>query len=1067
MQSPRNKQDESTQNEIARLRAERDALCVELNELRGRQGKEHIDYKLLVELQDDLVVRVDGDGRFQYASPSFCETYGKSVDELLGEEFIRYVHPDERGKVEAELKQLFEYPYRARMEHRSATVNGWRWFAWSNRAVLNDEGELEGIIGVGRDITRQKEAEKGLEESNLNLRQYFDSIGEGLFIHSADTLQITKVNKAGCEMLNLQEPDVLGRCIQEFCIEDSTFSREEAMRRFADFARSEQSIVEWVIQPIGKNPFWVELLVMPCQLSDRLEVITVMRDISKRKQTLQAMRDAQLRFQNLFENIPTGLHIYKLDTRDQLILRDFNPSAESVLGFSHDVFIGRTFEKVFSVKAGVHLSERLKQVAREGGVWTEEHFMLAVGEEHKIFQIDVFQVVSGTVAACFFDITEQVQSRDALSQAVHTYRNLFLNSQVGLFQTTMDNGKVIEANDVVARMAGFESRKELLTSGIRISDLYVDPEERARMKRELEENGEVRNFEVQMFDIRGDRLWGRISAKLNHEARLVEGVVEDVTFEKEAQQTLRLIQGRLELVINAANLGIWDWEIPEDSIIFNDWLYLKLGEARKDNESTESWTEYIHPEDREFFHRSLLQGVETKDDSMDFEARIVRPDGEILWVSTVGRVVSWDDEGRPLRAAGIQRDITERKDFEQQIILAKEEAESANRAKSEFLALMSHEIRTPLNAVLGFNEILSMDQEDEEALSMHNTIKESGNVLLSIINDILDLSKIEAGRIDLESIPFSPQGVVQEAIYLMSATARKKDLRLEFTVDPSVPEFVMSDANRWKQVITNMLSNAIKFTEEGKVLVFLNVEPSGPRRSILSLRVEDTGIGIEPDQLARLFKPFSQADSSTSRRFGGTGLGLVLCRKLCNKMGGTIEVESEPGKGSIFTATIEVELQEGHEYDGAGDEYEEDEEEERYASSYPMDILVVDDIPHNMLVAVKMLRMLGYEPKEAHDGEAGLREVEEQGFDLVLMDLHMPRLNGYEAVKRLRESGALSRQFGQPIQVVALTACTMPEDRERSLKEGMDDFITKPINLVDLKQVIRGSYHRLKSQPQE
>jgi len=1050
-------------DELASLKSERDALRTELQVLKGEANAEEsplVDYRLLVESQNDLVVMADLTQRFIYTSPSYCELVGMSQTDLNGKNLMPFVHPDEHEETMKVIRDIMDPPHQVNVELRTASKEGWRWISWSARGVLDESGVVKSIIGVGRDITEKKKLESSLLNSNKDLNTYFNSIAEGLFVHDLDTLEIKQVNQAACRLLHMDEEALLGRHLQQFCLEDGTFSREEAVKRFCEGSRKEAQMMEWLIKPEGLEAFWVEIQTVPCSLTESEEVITVMRDISKRKQTLQAISDAQLRFQNLFEHIPVGLHIYRLDSQERLVLRDFNPAAVNSLRIAHEELIGKSIEHVVPFLVDSELMERLKRIARDGGGWREEEFSVCLGEETRYYQVDLFQVVSSTVAICFFDTTEPVQSRQALNQAVKTYRNLFLNSQVGLFQTSLESGELIEANEVVARMAGFDSRREFLASRVSISDLYVNRGDRERILRELVQNGEVRAVEVQMYDIHGSLLWGRISAKLDQESKVIEGVIEDITFEKEAMESLRQTQGRLELVIDAANLGTWDWEIHSDTVMINSWTYIMLGLEERSSESLEDWVSYVYPDDREIFVRGLKSSLRDKQGVMNLEYRMRNTDGEIFWVSHTGRVVSWDAEGRPKRAAGIQRDITDRKGFEEQIITAKEEAESANRAKSEFLALMSHEIRTPLNAILGFNEILSMDLDDEEQLGMHQTIKESGNLLLNIINDILDLSKIEAGRIDLESFTFSPSAVVNEVIQLMGAVARDKQLSIELEEDEGVHEVMVADANRWKQVITNILSNAVKFTEQGGVKVHLASEFVEQDLYRLVLSVTDTGIGISEQQMTRLFKPFSQADSSTSRRFGGTGLGLVLCKKLCEKMGGTILVKSVAGEGSTFTAKILAKvpgtgMAKG---EGGGDTQPSNE---TFAMDYPLDIVVADDVPHNMMLAVKMLRRLGYEPSEAWNGEDAIQKLEGHGFDVVLMDLHMPEMNGFEASKIIRDNRVLSHRYSRPVQLVAMTACTMEEDRAMADSVGMDGFLTKPVNLAGLKQSLLAAHRRL------
>ena len=388
-------------------------------------------------------------------------------------------------------------------------------------------------------------------------------------------------------------------------------------------------------------------------------------------------------------------------------------------------------------------------------------------------------------------------------------------------------------------------------------------------------------------------------------------------------------------------------------------------------------------------------------------------------------------------------DITERKRANQQILQAKEEADQASRAKSEFLALMSHEIRTPMNGMLGMTELLLLAQRDASEKEMLEIIQNCGLSLLNLINDILDFSKIEAGHLKLQEEVFPLRAQLDELISLHSPVANGKGLKLESIIQPGIPDLLFGDYNRFRQILNNLLSNAIKFTHTGGVELKVEEVERHAHTALLRVMVRDTGIGITGEEISQLFQPFHQLDSGLRRRHGGTGLGLAICKRLTQLMGGSILVESEPGKGSSFILEIPFRL-------AVGVQVSPDTERpvaipEDLASKIPLRILVVEDNPNNRKVVLRMLGQIGYQAEFAEHGEEALGLLRARPFDLVLMDLQMPVMDGFSATAAIRSDKDLS-----DLKIVALTAHALPEDQERCRRAGMDDFIAKPVRMQHL-----------------
>jgi PAS domain S-box-containing protein len=522
--------------------------------------------------------------------------------------------------------------------------------------------------------------------------------------------------------------------------------------------------------------------------------------------------------------------------------------------------------------------------------------------------------------------------------------------------------------------------------------------------------------------------------------------------ERETEAARRRIEADLQWVFQLAPIGIAEADLGTGRFTrMNRKLCEMLGYDEHELRKL-SLRELVHPEDLAKLELDLVKAA-AEAGSFHFDGRCLRKGGAPLWVHVSALVVRQSVDDAP-RIFGIVQDMTQLKEEEEALLLAKEIAESASRMKSAFLANVSHELRTPLTAVAGFAELLLDDvASPEEKRAFASAIRRNGEALTRIIDDLLDLSKVEAGRIEIEIVPVSVPALVRDVDLLLRPRAVQNGIEFKFEVDGPIPERISSDPGRLRQILVNIIGNAIKFTHQGAVRVHMRLHSLESSRDggQLAFIVEDTGPGISEEQKARLFQPFSQADSSTTRRYGGTGLGLALSKQLAEALNGDVELTaSAPGRGSTFTVTVatgslrdvplisslskaDIEVAAGPKIVG-----------KRLLGKR---VLLAEDAPDNQLLVQKMLSIQGAQVAIASNGIEAVREALTHDFDVVLMDLQMPEMDGFDATRLLRRRG-----YSRPI--IALTAHAMKEERERSLAAGCDDHLTKPINIDALVRTL-------------
>jgi len=523
------------------------------------------------------------------------------------------------------------------------------------------------------------------------------------------------------------------------------------------------------------------------------------------------------------------------------------------------------------------------------------------------------------------------------------------------------------------------------------------------------------------------------------------GMSQNVTDFAQARDKADIMSERLEMAMSAANAGVYEIDLRTGARWSSDQFKMLMGPEALEREQAAPFGMYMDEEQtrvRESWARCLKTGV-----TQEIDTRLFCSEGDGRWVRMFTRI-QLDTAGAPIRAVGLMLDIDHQKRQELALVEAKQQAEAATVAKSNFLASMSHEIRTPLNGILGMTQVLSGEELTDAQKERVNVISESGRTLMALLNDVLDISKIEAGKLEIAGIDGDLELTVERLRQLFQARAQERGLSVRLEVLAPLPKRLRYDPVRVRQCVGNLLSNAIKFTEHGEISIVLTAEPVGDGDWKAKIAVTDTGIGMDQATVERLFGAFTQGDASISRRFGGSGLGLAITRQLARLMGGDVGVESKPGAGSTFYFTFVAEAGAAQALDEAADEGAETSLAEQPPLRNVMGarVLLVDDNAVNRQVVKLFMAQLGPQIVEAANGQEALDKLASEAFDIVLLDVHMPVMDGKETIKRIRASD----QPWRDIPVIALTADAMSGDKERYLGMGMDDYISKPIDSREL-----------------
>jgi two-component system, sensor histidine kinase and response regulator len=970
------------------------------------------------------------------------------------------LHPDDHAGAIAYVRAYLaqpegDYQQEFRLRHKDGT---YRWIESRASFVAEPDGRRVRLLGAHTDITERKRAAEALQLTQFAMDQAVDAV-YWIDQHA----NILYANEAASVMVGYVSDELRAMTVHDL---NPDFKPDMWPDFWAESRRRKSMGFETVHRTKGGRVIPIEVRVNHLAYEGHEFHCAFVRDITARKQAEEALTRSHDLLKSFVEHTPAAVAMLDKDLRYVAVsrrwLQDYRLGDQDLIGRQH-----------YDVFPEVRLNEEWQAIHRrclDGAVEgrEEDRFVRADGSEDWLkWEVRPWREATGDIGGIIMFtevITERKRAEQAIERLMHRYKDLV---------DSIDG--IVWESDVVTMQFTFVSRQAEAILGYPVEQwlssptFWVDhmhPEDRSWapqycLEKVRQHHGHT--FEYRMLAADGRTVWiqDRVSVLIeNGQVTKLRGILADITARKQAEDGLRASENRLRLTIEIATDGLWDWDLVTGQAYYSpSWirlLGLEQEECALNNIS--DWKTRVHPDDCPWVEEALNDHLEARIAAFVIEHRVRHRSGEWKWFAMRGKVTRWNDAGRPACMMGVMTDITERRRSDAALAQAAQELETKNheleeardkaldavKIKSEFLATMSHEIRTPMNGIIGMTGLLLDTALSDEQKEYADMVRRSGEHLLDVINDILDFSKIEAGKLNLERLEFDVRTTIEDTLALVAERAYAKGLELACLVQSDVPAGLRGDPGRLRQVLVNLLGNAIKFTERGDVVLAVSLAADAEGRTstdlLVKFEVTDSGIGLTPEQQAKLFQPFTQADGSTTRKFGGTGLGLAICKKLVELMGGQIGVTSGTGAGSTFWFTIRCEAQ---------------LEDGRHVSPIPVSLsgcrtLIVDDHTMSRKTLEYQLRAKGLAYESAEGGAHALdllRSAAARGepFDLAILDLQMPSMDGLELARRIKTESPISST-----RLILLTSLGRRGDAKAAQDAGIAAYLTKPIRQSQL-----------------
>jgi PAS domain S-box-containing protein len=1001
-----------------------------------REAAEQELRKLFFAIEESpiMIIITDKESRIEYVNPKFTEITKFSKEEAIGQTpkiLSSGFHP------KSFFKDMWDTilagkDWKGEVYNKDKSGNP-HWDSVVIAPITNTENEITNFVSIQEDITHRKHNENEVRKLSQAVEQ------------SPISVVITKLN-GKIEYVNPKFTEVTGYSPAEVAGKNPRIlnSGTQPKNFYKNMWETIISGNTWQGEFCNKKKsgeiYWEQAAISSIVGDDNIitHYVAVKEDITERKKMESALDFEKNQLQNIMDNSPIGTAI----------------STNGKIQFANPKYSEMTGLKIGSEATDLYVKSEDRQLVmgflkKEGKVENHELQMYNNNRQPLDVLVTYLPIEYNNqqgILGWILDITD----RKKMEQELETNRerlDLALEvSNTGLWDGSLISGEVYN-NEQWYKQLGYQ--REEFDSDVDPFERLLHPDDKKGVSEKLQDlsigNSDIYESEFRLKAKDGSWKWILAKGKVIQrngigEADRFVGVHLDITERKKAEKTIKEAGDRLQTIIDGVHSLVFIKDTEGRHVLVNSFFEESFGTKRE---------EVIGKTDLDLFSKDVAEEIMAIDARImrnkrpeTFEMTIPHKDGSFR-IHLTEKFPLFDQQGNVYGLCGLATDITHQKETEKELQIAKQAAEAATKAKGDFLANMSHEIRTPMNAIMGMTHLaLETDLTPKQEDYLKKTYN-SATSLLGLINDILDFSKIEAGKMDMESVDFHLDDVLDNVSTLITIKAEEQGLDLIFQTPSGIPRFLKGDSLRLGQVLINLSNNAVKFTTKGSVTIETSLIEETLDRLTLQFAVRDTGIGLTKEQIGKLFQSFSQADTSTTRKFGGTGLGLTISKRLVEMMNGKIWVESEPGKGSsfIFTATF-----------GQGDATEisahssqKGFDQESLRSIEGARILLVEDNEINQQVAQEMLEKAGFIIEIAADGQQGVKAVEKYTYDLVLMDIQMPVMDGYEATKTIRKNPKF-----KDLPILAMSASAMTQDRDESMAAGMNDHVAKPIELQQL-----------------
>ncbi|WP_319582556.1 PAS domain S-box protein [uncultured Pseudodesulfovibrio sp.] len=991
-------------------------------------------FKGLCDALGDGVVKTDVEGIILEVNPAFCEMLGRGRAEVLGKSIIDFTPENERLREREILRGLLNSG-RSSHEFEKGMISGdgrellVRVNCWLQRDEMDEPSALWGIF---RDLTDRRMAEQVARENLEKYRFLAENAADVIWTMDNDC-RYTYVSPSVERVRGFTPEEIVGSSAEQIVSAESLVASRAAWQMVderADGIVDPASIVR-VEMRIGKKDgsmLWGESIARRLwdENGNAIGYIGTTRDITERKSIEERLRTSEHFLQSMINATEDSVGLFKVDGA----VLAMNRNMSRFLGLSKEADVGQSVFDFIPESVQPMVRKTFERVVETRAPLTEQ-----VVWSGRILDGVIYPVEDGgevtAIAVYGRDVTEARFAEEARKKTREQYRLIVETANEGILG--LDANQVITyANKIVADFFGSKVEDVI---GRSLLD-FVAPSDWEDNLRRIEEkqSGKRERYERRFRRADGSEVWGMVSTTplMAEDGRLLGAfaMIADITEVKQAHERLLNILDGI-----SADIYVSDFET-------NEILFMNAGMC-----------DFYGPIEEGMACHELIRGLDHRCPLCPKE-KLVDENGEPVgtlvseryyesrgrWHLTHDRAIRWLEDR--LVHMHMAADITELKTMASELEKAMTKAEAASLAKNEFLANMSHEIRTPLNGLLGMLQLMQLSELEPTQRDYLETALNSGRSLLQVLNDILDLSKVESGKLELEAIPFELGEVLDQVVSTFRHSVEERGVTMRWEIDEALARHFVADKGRLRQILFNLVGNAVKFTETGSIEVRAHPLDSGAEGGVIRLlfEVSDTGIGIPRDKVGAVFDPFTQVDGSSTRKYQGTGLGLGIVRRLVQLMGGSISVDTEEGEGTTIYFTIQARLAEQPD-DPASTQL-------TTLSNGGLSILVAEDERVNRVVVQRILEKLGHSAECVGSGEEAIKVLRERTFDLFLSDIQMPGLDGVATTKVIRGD------LGLDIPVIALTAHAMQGDRDRFIEAGMNGYVSKPFEIDRLQQEI-------------